>query len=64
MSSKFAGLLGPLVFAVVGQLFGSSRLSIVSLIVFFVAGGLILSRVNEDEGVQVARAADAQVAQA
>jgi UMF1 family MFS transporter len=62
MSSKFAGLLGPLVFAVVGQLFGTSRLSIVSLIVFFVAGGLVLSQVNEDEGVRVARTADAQVA--
>lgn len=63
MSSKFAGLIGPLVFAVVGQLFGTSRLSIISLIVFFVVGGLILSRVNEEEGVRVARAADARVAQ-
>lgn len=62
MSSKFAGLLGPLVFAVVGQLTGTSRLSIISLIVFFIVGGLILSRVNEDEGVRVARAADARVA--
>jgi UMF1 family MFS transporter len=62
MSSKFAGLLGPLLFAVVGQIFGTSRLSIVSLVVFFIAGGLILARVNEVEGVRVARAADAQVA--
>ncbi len=61
MSSKFAGLLGPLLFAVVGQIFGSSRLSIVSLIVFFIVGGLILSRVDEEEGVRVAREADAQV---
>jgi MFS-type transporter involved in bile tolerance (Atg22 family) len=60
MSSKFAGIIGPLAFAVVGQLAGSSRLSIISLIVFFVVGGLILSRVNEDEGVRVARAADAR----
>jgi UMF1 family MFS transporter len=62
MSSKFAGLLGPLMFAVVGQLFGTSRLSIISLIVFFVVGGLVLSRVNEEEGVRVARAADARTA--
>lgn len=61
MSSKFAGLLGPLMFAVVGQLFGTSRLSIISLIVFFVVGGLILSRVDEEEGIRVARAVDAQV---
>ncbi len=44
-------------FAVVGQLAGSSRLSIVSLIVFFIVGGLILSRVNEEEGIRVAREA-------
>ncbi len=62
MSSKFAGLLGPLMFALVGQAFGSSRLSIVSLIVFFVVGGLILSRVNEEEGVALARAVDARAA--
>jgi UMF1 family MFS transporter len=59
MSSKFAGLLGPLLFAVVGQVTGTSRLSIISLIVFFVVGGLVLSRVDEEEGVRVARAADA-----
>jgi UMF1 family MFS transporter len=64
MSSKFAGLLGPLLFAVVGQLFGTSRLSIVSLIVFFVVGGFVLSRVNEEEGVRVARAADARASAA
>lgn len=60
MSSKFAGLLGPLVFAVVGQLAGSSRLSIFSLILFFIVGGLVLSRVNEEEGIRVAREVDAR----
>ncbi len=42
------------------QLFGSSRLSIVSLIVFFIVGGLILSRVNEEEGMALARSVDAR----
>ncbi len=60
MSSKFAGLVGPLLFAVVGQAFGSSRLSIVSLIIFFIVGGLILSRVNEEEGMALARSVDAR----
>lgn len=60
MSSKFAGLAGPFLFAVVGQLAGSSRLSIVSLVIFFIAGSLILSRVNEAEGIRVAREADAR----
>jgi MFS transporter, UMF1 family len=49
ISSKFAGLLEPFVIATVTIMAGSSRLSITSLIVFFIVGGLILNRVNEDE---------------
>jgi UMF1 family MFS transporter len=56
VSEKFAGIIGPLVFGVVGQLMGSSRLSIVSLIVFFVVGALLLTRVDEQEGIRVAEA--------
>ncbi len=55
VSSKFAGILGPLLFGIVGQVTGSSRLSIISLIVFFVAGGLLLMRVDHDEGMRIAR---------
>ena len=62
VSSKFAGIAGPLIFALVGQLTGSSRLSIVSLVFFFIVGGLLLTRVNEEEGIRVARAEDALVA--
>jgi UMF1 family MFS transporter len=58
-SSKFAGIAGPLLFGIVSQVTGESRLSIVSLIVFFVVGGLLLTRVNVDEGVHAARAAEA-----
>jgi len=61
VSSKFAGIVGPALFGLVGQLTGSSRLSIVSLIVFFIVGGLLLTQVNEKEGIQVARAEDALV---
>jgi UMF1 family MFS transporter len=50
VSSKFAGIIGPLVFGLVGQITGSSRLSIVALVIFFIAGGLILLMVNEKEG--------------
>jgi len=63
VSSKFAGIAGPALFAVVGQLMGSSRLSIVSLVVFFIGGIILLTRVNEEEGIRVAdeenRAAEA-----
>jgi MFS transporter, UMF1 family len=56
VSEKFAGILGPLVFGIVGQLMGNSRLSIVSLIIFFFVGAAILTRVNEKEGIRVAEA--------
>ncbi len=56
VSEKFAGIAGPFVFGVVGQLVGNSRLSIVSLIIFFIVGAVLLTRVNVDEGVRVAAA--------
>ena len=64
VSSKFAGIIGPLVFGLVGQLTGSSRLGIVSLVVFFVVGGLLLAWVKEQEGIRVARAEDVALAEA
>jgi len=64
VSSKFAGIIGPLVFGLVGQLTGSSRLGIVSLVVFFIGGGLLLAWVDEKEGIRVARAEDEALAKA
>jgi UMF1 family MFS transporter len=61
VSSKFAGIAGPAIFALVGQLTGTSRLSIFSLVVFFVVGGLLLTQVNEEEGIRVAREQDAML---
>jgi UMF1 family MFS transporter len=54
MSSKFAGIVGPLVFAVVSQTTGSSRLSIFSLIAFFIIGALMLSQVDVEKGIRTA----------
>jgi UMF1 family MFS transporter len=51
---KFSAILGPVLFAVMGRLFGQSRYSIISLIVFFVVGIVILSRVDERAGISVA----------
>jgi len=56
--AKFAGILGPFIFGFISQLAGSSRLSIFSLIVFFVIGLLILSKVDIKEGQQIARMED------
>lgn len=60
-SSKIAGVLGPLLFGVVSQIAGESRLSILSLIIFFLVGGLLLTRVDVEEGIRVAREEDAEV---
>ena len=56
ISSKFAGIAGPLLFGLTASLTGTGRWSIVSLVVFFVAGALLLSRVQEQEGIAIARA--------
>ncbi len=57
-SGKFAGIAGPVLFGLVSQLTGQSRLSIVSLIVFFVVGGVLLARVDVAAGKRAARAAE------
>ncbi|NQT27610.1 MFS transporter [candidate division KSB1 bacterium] len=48
ISGKFAGVIGPAVFGLVGQITGNSRLGILSLVFFFVAGGLLLMRVKSE----------------
>ncbi len=53
---KLATLLGPLLFAAAAALFGSSRPAVLSLIVFFLAGILLLLRVRVEEGRAAARA--------
>lgn len=49
--SKFAAILGPLLFALVNSIWDSSRPAVASLAVFFIAGALLLARVNVEEGV-------------
>lgn len=55
-SDKMAGIFGPLLFAVMSQLTGQSRFSIVSLIIMFVAGALLLWKVDVAKGAKAARA--------
>jgi MFS transporter, UMF1 family len=50
LSEKIAGTLGPGLFALMIALTGSSRYAIVSVIVFFVVGGLLLIQVDVEEG--------------
>ncbi len=56
-SARFAGIAGPLVFGLVGQLTGTSRLSLLSVSIFLVLGGLLLTRVDIERGVREAQRA-------
>ncbi|MGB1288265.1 MAG: MFS transporter, partial [Aggregatilineales bacterium] len=59
--SKFASIIGPLLFAGAVVLFGSSRPAILSLIILFIIGGFLLTRVNIAEGIRAAKAEDERV---
>jgi MFS transporter, UMF1 family len=48
-SARLAGLAGPLLFSAVTQWSGQSRLGIVAIVIFFVAGAFLLTRVKLDE---------------
>ena len=58
---RYAGILGPAVFAWVVEHSGTSRNAILSVILFFVIGAAILMFVDVDEGRRAARAAEADV---
>jgi UMF1 family MFS transporter len=58
---RYAGILGPLIFAAMVQATGSSRNAILAVLGFFVVGGAILVFVNVDEGRRAARAAEADI---
>lgn len=51
---KFAGVLGPAVFGLAITWFGSSRPAMLVLVLFFVVGGILLMRVDVEEGRRVA----------
>lgn len=55
ISSKFAAVFGPFVFGLVGQLTGSSRLGIFSLIIFFIIGIILLQMVDVEKGINQAK---------
>lgn len=57
---KFGGIAGPALFGIAASLGGSSNIAILSVIIFFILGGLVLTRVDTAEGERVAREADAK----
>jgi UMF1 family MFS transporter len=58
---KFAGTLGPALFAAIVAWTGSSRHAILGVATFFVAGGALLLLVDVPEGQRAARAAEEEL---
>ncbi len=54
LSEKFAGILGPLLYALVGQVTHSPKSSILSITLFFIIGIILLQRVDVDKGAKAA----------
>ena len=59
---KFSSFFGPLLFAAAIAVFGSSRPAVLSVILFFVVGGWLLTRVDVAEGRRAAREAEQALA--
>jgi UMF1 family MFS transporter len=55
MLGKFAAIIGPVLMGGVGHLTGNPRLGIQAIAILFIAGGLLLWRVNEKEGQRIAQ---------
>ena len=53
ISAKFASVFGPLVFAVIVDITGSARLSILALTLFFISGMLLLTQVKAGSTIPV-----------
>jgi UMF1 family MFS transporter len=58
---KFAGIFGPAFFLLASLAFGSTRVAILSIILFFVVGGWLLTLVDVDAGRAQARAEEARL---
>jgi len=58
---KVATIFGPLVFAAAVAIFGSSRPAVLSLIVFFVVGMILLLRVDVETGRRIARTEESEL---
>jgi MFS transporter, UMF1 family len=55
MLGKFAAVIGPMLMGTITVLTGSNRLGILSIIVLFIAGGILLARVDEEQGKKNAK---------
>jgi MFS transporter, UMF1 family len=56
LAEKFAGILGPLLYGLVGQRTHDPRASILSIVLFFILGAVLLTRVDVPTGEALAHA--------
>jgi len=61
VSEKFNTVIGPILFSLVKQFTGNSRLAIISLVIFFIGGTILLSKVDIDRGIATAQKEDARM---
>lgn len=61
LSEKFAGILGPFLYGMVGQVTHSPKSSILSIVVFFFIGIWLLQRIDIEKGARVAAKEEQEV---
>jgi UMF1 family MFS transporter len=61
---RYAGVLGPAVFATVVSISGEGRLAILAVLVFFIVGALLLTLVDVENGRAEARSGEREIAAA
>jgi MFS transporter, UMF1 family len=59
---RYAGVLGPAVFAMVVSISGRGRSAILAVLIFFIVGAILLTRVDIDAGRREARAGEDEIA--
>ncbi len=64
MFERYAGVLGPAVFALVVSSSGQGRVAILAVLIFFIVGALLLTRVSVEDGRREARAGEREIAAA
>jgi len=61
VSEKFNTVIGPFLFSIITQITGNGRLAIISLVIFFVTGILMLHKVDIERGIKRAQEEDAKM---
>jgi UMF1 family MFS transporter len=56
MLGKFAAVVGPFMMGAVTIMSGSARIGILSILVLFISGGILLWKIDIKQGEKIARA--------